>query len=209
MLTNDYRPRRFLEIVGQRVPVSILKSSVKNPEHAIRSMIFDGAFGTGKTSLSRIFAKALNCKGRAKSDHEPCGSCVVCLEENTFTAYYQEYDCAMVGNVESVRELREDLFSASAIADWRVVVLDEFHLASKSAQSALLKVLESLPSNVFCLFCTTDGDKILSTIKSRSIDLKFEMVSVEDIQENLFRIVRSETIEVTDDVVKAISVASR
>lgn len=203
MLTNRYRPRTFDEIVGQDINVELLKCFAKKPLENPRVLIFQGAFGTGKTTCARVFARALNCtQGRWG---EACGDCEVCDADLTFAPYYQELDGSVAGSKEAVQELKDDLFVEVPGVLYRVLVLDEFHLASRPAQAALLKALEDLPSNLVMVFCTTDVDKIIPTIRSRAVDLSFQRVPVEDVVLNLTRVAQIEEIEVTDALLELIA----
>jgi DNA polymerase III subunit gamma/tau len=197
MLTQDYRPTRFEDVRGQRTPVAVMRGVAKNPESKPRTFLFHGEYGTGKTSLARIFARALNCENM---EDEPCGRCAACQAPLDYSPFYHEYDCGAVGSVEDIRILRDDLVLDSSLAKYRVVVFDEFHLASKQAQSALLKVLEELKGNTFVVFCTTDLERILDTVQSRSVELFFDVVEAEDVQVVLEQIAQAEGMVLTDRI---------
>jgi len=208
LYTTQYRPVRFSEVVGQDVNIEILRSIVKDPENSPRSIILQGEFGCGKTTCARILAKALNCKN-LKAGYEPCGICNVCISRIDYNPYYQEYDSSDVGSVDAIRGLKEEFLTGSAIATWKVVVFDEWHLASRQAQSALLKLLEDLPPKIFVLFCTTDVEKVINTIRSRSIELIYGKVRPDVIRENLRRIIKSESLEIEDKILDKIALYSR
>ena len=192
MLTTEYRPRTFQEIVGQPVNVELLQSIAKSPESSPRVLVFRGDFGTGKTTSARVFARALNCED---SPGEPCGACDICQAEGSFLPFYQEFDSSDVGSKEAIEGLKDDFFAQAAGVDWRVIVLDEFHLSSRQAQSALLKVLEDLPPHLFVILCTTDPDRILPTLRSRAVDLVFRKVPHVEAVKNLTRVAEAEKIE--------------
>lgn len=205
MITNKFRPQRFEDIAGQSLNKRILKSIVRNPEQSPKAIILQGPYGSGKTTSVRVFARALNCEIRGV---EPCLKCDTCKESILNTPYYQEYDSAMVGNVDSIRELR-DTFYYTMQGGWKVIVFDEVHLCSRQAQSALLKVIEESPQGVFFLFATTDIDKILNTIRSRSLELRFQLVSREDVKDNLRKIIGVKSIDVNEDILETIAIRSR
>lgn len=205
MLTTKYRPRTFREIVGQDVNVELLRSVVKNPEGSPKVFIFQGDFGTGKTTSARVLARALNCL----EDTEPCGSCENCAQDPSFSSFCQEFDASDVGTKESIETLREDFFSPVSGVDWRVIILDEFHLASRQAQSALLKTLEDLPPRLFTILCTTNVDKIISTLRSRSVELVFQKAPHAEVKKNLDRISKLEGIEIRPALLDLICHRSR
>jgi DNA polymerase III gamma/tau subunit len=124
MLTQKFRPNTFDEVCGQEFNIEILKSVISKPSTSPRVFVFDGSFGTGKTSLCRIFAKGLNCKNLSTAIR-PCGVCESCLDSLTLSPFYQEFDSSDVGNKETILRLKDDFFAASNACDWRVVVFDE------------------------------------------------------------------------------------
>lgn len=121
MITEEYRPQRFEDIVGQDLVKKVMKSVVKNPEDAPRSIILQGPYGSGKSSCARVFARVLNCKGKGD---DACLDCRVCNEDIQSSVFYREYDVAMIGNVEDMRELR-GTFHYSISEGWKVIVFDE------------------------------------------------------------------------------------
>ena len=192
MISQDFRPRVFSEVAGHELVVKTLECIVKNPQQAPRSIILQGEFGTGKTTCSRILARALNCKN-PKSNGDACGQCSICTGDIDASMFYEEYDSAMVGNVDSIKELRQSFFFNNELG-WKVVVFDEAHLMSKTAQSALLKVLEEVTDNIFFVFATTDIEKVLPTIRSRSLELRFSLVDEEAIVDNLYSILYKKSL---------------
>lgn len=204
MITVDYRPKTFSDMAGQSLAKMALKSIVENPEKAPKTLIFHGAFGTGKTTSARVFAHALNCSGSKK----PCMKCESCLTPIEESPYYREYDSSVIGRVEKIRELR-DTFYVNLAKGWQVIVFDEVHLVSAAAQGTLLKVLEEAPKGTFFVLCTTDPEKLLNTIRSRAFEIKFESVPVEDITDNLRVIVEKEGLEVEDDLLTLIAHKSK
>lgn len=182
MLSQELRPISFDEVAGQKENIKILKAIIKKPENSPKSLIFQGQFGTGKTTCSRIMARELNnIKDR---DYDILNS-----------PYYYEFDSTVVGNVEEIRKLR-DTFSISYGDGWRVIVFDEVHACSQASQTALLKILEEVKGRNFFILATTHAHKLLPTIRSRSLELEFECVSEEDIIVNLARVEKEKNISI-------------
>lgn len=154
------------------------------------------------TTNARIFARALNCKN--PKGGEPCGECSICKENIESTMFYDEYDSAIIGNVDTLRNLRDN-FTYSADTGYKIICLDEAHLISNVAQSALLKVLEETRGRIFFIICTTHIDKIIPTIRSRSLELRINLVPEINIIENLKQITEQENIQISDDILKLIA----
>ncbi|HDY87326.1 MAG TPA: AAA family ATPase, partial [bacterium] len=204
MLATKYRPKRFGEVVGQDNVVSVLKSITKSPIVSPRSIILYGPWGSGKSSLARIFVRALNCQ--FKREKEPCLVCEVCAGELSFSSFYQELDATQVGNVEFIRSYRNDLQLVSVPKNFnRVIIFDESQSASVQAQSALLKILEDVPERTFFVFATTAVEKMLPTIRSRSVELNLQLVSSDKIFERLGSICTSEGISIPEGVLYRIA----
>ena len=195
MLTQKFRPNKFIDVVGQDLAKELLQAIVKKPENSPKSIILQGDYGLGKTTCSRIFAKALNCRNKTKTG-DVCGTCDVCLCDIDKTMYYDEYDSALIGNVENIKELQETFYFDKSLG-FKVILFDEFHLASTQAQSTLLKMIEESTDNIFYLFCTTNSDKILPTIQSRSLKIKFNLIPPEQLRLNLERISKEENINIS------------
>ena len=124
MLSQTARPQTFKEVAGQKLAKELLISIIRNPNKSPRSLLLTGEYGTGKTTTARIFARALNCPN--KKDYEPCNrpDCPICSQDINNSSFYQEYDSTIIGNVESIRELR-DTFYYNVKGQYKVVVLDE------------------------------------------------------------------------------------
>lgn len=173
MLTAEYRPKSFAEVVGQELPKRLLSSMAKNPAISPRSVVLSGGRGLGKTTTARIFGRAANCE---RHDGDCCNQCAMCKSIKAGNPLYVELDSAIVGNVDTMRGLR-DVFGSSVSNGWRVVVLDEVHLVSKAAQGALLTMLEEAPPGVFFVLATTNKEMLLPTIISRSLELTYEVLT--------------------------------
>lgn len=202
MITQDFRPQTFKDVAGQQLVKDLLKSIVLNPDTAPKSIILQGEYGTGKTTCARIFAKALNCKNKTK-DGDACGQCEFCKNNIENTLFYDEFDSAMTGNVSDIKDLRQTFYFDKTLG-YKVIVLDEAQLMTSQAQSALLKVLEESNSGIFFIMCTTHIDKILPTIRSRSLKLRFDLVNNNDIKSNLLSIINSKNIVVPDEILSII-----
>ena len=187
MLSQNARPQCFKEVAGQKLAKELLISIVRKPNESPRSLLLTGEFGTGKTTTARIFAKALNCPN--KKDYEPCNrpDCPICSQDINNSSFYQEYDSTIIGNVETIRELR-DTFYYNIKGQYKVIVLDECHSASKPAQTSLLKVIEEAPQGIFFLFPTTHAHQLLPTIVSRCLEIPYYLVPSDAIIPNLFQV---------------------
>ena len=202
MISQEVRPQQFKNVAGQELVKSLLQSVVKNPDTAPKSLILQGEYGTGKTTCARIFAKALNCKNRTPNG-DACGECKFCRSNIENTIFYEEFDSAMIGNVSDIKELKETFYFDKNLG-YKVIVLDEAQLMTPQAQSALLKVLEESTSAIFFVLCTTHIDKILPTIRSRSLKLRFDLINKDDIRNNLQNIISKKQIEVSNDILDII-----
>lgn len=201
ILTQLARPRTLSEVAGQPLAVNILKAMVQRPEDAPRVIVLHGTYGIGKTSLARAFARALNCNLEVKGD--ACGICDFCRSNIEETPYYEEYDSSIVGSVEDIKKLRE-YFDYGSDNGYRVITIDEAHLLSRQAQSALLKVFEEVSSRVFFVLCTTEKDKLLQPILSRSMEIQLNPISDKDMKENLVEVANRNNIEVSDETLDLI-----
>lgn len=193
MLSQGLRPFTWADMAGQQENIRILKAIVKDPENSPKCLIFSGAYGSGKTTSARILVRELN---NIKDNID--------LESSSF---YYEFDSTVVGNVEEIRRMR-DMFSFSYGDYWRVVVFDEAHSVSTAAQNALLKMLEEVTGKTIYVFCTTEPNKILPTIRSRSLELQFNPVQVKDIISNLDKVSMDMGITISDDVKRIIAYRS-
>ena len=187
MLSQTARPQTFKEVAGQKLAKELLISIIRNPNKSPRSLLLTGEYGTGKTTTARIFARALNCPN--KKDYEPCNrpDCPICSQDINNSSFYQEYDSTIIGNVDSIRELR-DTFYYNVKGQYKVVVLDECHSASKAAQTSLLKVIEEAPQGIFFLFPTTHAHQLLPTIVSRCLEIPYYLVPSDNIIPNLLQL---------------------
>ncbi len=195
-LYRRYRPQRFSEVKGQEPVVRSLRNAAAE-DRVSHAYLFSGPRGTGKTSTARILAKVLNCTNPAEG--EPCGVCESCVAiEAGNSMDVHELDAASNNGVEAVR----DLISRAAIGTpgrTKVYILDEVHMLSTAASNALLKTLEEPPGHVVFILATTDPQKVLPTIKSRTQHLQFNLLGADELAEHLSWVVGDAGLEVTDD----------
>ena len=203
MITQKFRPITFSQVAGNDTVIRVLKSVIKNPDKAPKVIILHGEYGTGKTTCARILARALNCKHKTK-DGDACGECEFCKSHIDDSIFYEEYDSSTVGNVESIKALKDVLYFDKSLG-YKVIVLDEGHLMSQTAQSALLKVLETDLSGIFIVICTTHIERLLNTIRSRSLKLEFNLVKENDIILNLQKIASELSLVIPDNILKQIA----
>lgn len=168
MITQDYRPQRFSEVLSQDLPKKVLAAIAKAPEGKPQSLTLSGPFGCGKTTLARIFARALNYPD-SKGDVSP--DCPFSGKDLEKTGVYTEYDSTVVGKVDNIRNIR-DTFQFSTNGMKKVILFDEAQVISKEAQSSLLKTTEEAPKDVFFIFATTDPDDLLPPLRSRTLELE-------------------------------------
>lgn len=196
-LYRTWRPRTFEDVVGQDHITTTLKNEVKNGRVA-HSYLFTGARGTGKTTCSKILAKAVNCLN--PMDGDPCGECVICVGiENGSVTDTVEIDAASNNGVDDIRELREEALFAPASARYRVYIVDEAHMLSKGAFNALLKIMEEPPEHVLFILATTEVHKVPATILSRCQRFDFVRVSPADIAGRLRHIAEHEDFSLEED----------
>lgn len=188
MLSIEKRPKTWDEVVGQDSAVKLLKSVIKNAKDAPRCIILQGPFGTGKTTLGRIFASALNS-----------GLFTGPVDASPF---YSEFDSSAVGNVATIRELRDSFHWSGE--GYRVFLFDEMQLSSRQAQSALLKVIEEVEDNCFFLFATTDPQDLLPTIISRSLVVPLKLISDEALMKRLNVVIGELGVQVSEDTKRLI-----
>jgi DNA polymerase-3 subunit gamma/tau len=178
-LYRRYRPTRFSEVRGQEHLVSALRNAVTE-DRLGHAYLFSGPRGTGKTSTARILAKVLNCQNPAGG--EPCCVCDSCLSIDAGTSFdVHELDAASNNGVDAIR----DLISSASLATpgrYKVYILDEVHMLSTAASNALLKTLEEPPSHVIFVLATTDPQKVLPTIRSRTQHFEVHLLSAADLE---------------------------
>lgn len=194
-----YRPLRFDDVLGQEGTVKVLRARLAQGTAHDVSYIFAGGHGCGKTTLSRILARALLCQNLGE-DSEPCNTCDNCtgiLDETS--AAFVEQDAASRGTVDHVRGMLNDLVFVLPNADKRVYLFDEAHRMSRDAQDVLLKPIED--KKLVCLFCTTEPDKIRGPIRSRCEEYTIRKITRESIYERMAGVLQKEGVEYVEDAV--------
>ncbi len=198
-LYTKYRPQTFDQVVGQNVAKEILVNSIEKNKinHAY---LFYGIRGTGKTTLARIFAKAINCE--SKENQNPCNQCSVCTSINNGSAFdVIEIDAASNNGVDEIRTIKENTTFLTTTANYKVYIIDEVHMLSKAAFNALLKTLEEPPRNTIFILATTELHKIPQTVLSRTVVINLEVMSNNDIKEGLEVILKGEGVEYDSDAI--------
>lgn len=181
---RKYRPSTFKSVVGQHALVNTLKNAVVSDRLA-HSYLFCGQRGVGKTTMARIFAKAINCEHRTP-DGEPCNECESCKAFNEQRSMnIIELDAASNNSVDDIRQLTDQVLIPPSMGRYRVFIVDEVHMLSAAAFNAFLKTLEEPPSYVIFILATTERQKILPTILSRCQKYDFQRITPADIAEHL------------------------
>ena len=195
VLARDYRPRTFEEVIGQSSVIKTLENSIKIGRIA-QAYLFSGIRGTGKTTVARILAKALNCAEGPTP--QPCNRCEFCTAINGDRAIdVLEIDGASNRGIDEIRALRESLKYKAIYTRYKVVIIDEVHQITKEGFNALLKTLEEPPPNTVFIFATTEFNKVPATIVSRCQHFEFRKISHKDIINHLVEIARREAITIT------------
>ena len=202
-LYRKWRPQRFDEVVGQEHISRTLLNAIRH-DRLSHAYLFCGPRGTGKTTSARLLAKALNCSDRQNG--EPCNQCQNCQE---ITAGHSldvvEIDAASNRGIDSARELREQVRFASTSGQYRVFIIDEFHMLTKEAFNALLKTLEEPPDNVIFVLATTEPHEVLATIVSRCQRFDFQRIATRALAGHLQKIALAEEIGVSQAAIDAMS----
>jgi DNA polymerase III subunit gamma/tau len=210
-LAIKYRPVTFGDVVGQRPATALLYLTAKKDDAVPGGMLFYGQWGSGKTTLARIMAKALNCEVRGgKASQWPCGSCPSCkaIDSETSPAV-EEIDAASNGSVEQVRAIRQRAYSyGTAGGRYKVFILDEAHGLSAGAFEALLMLLEDPPPGVVFILVTTKPEAIPRTVRSRLSPFRFTPLPVAAVTGRLEHICRAEGFEAEPALLTAIAEAS-
>ncbi|MCI0382735.1 MAG: DNA polymerase III subunit gamma/tau [Chlamydiae bacterium] len=199
IIPRKYRPQSFKEIICQEAIVTTLKHALKS-NHLGQAYLFSGSRGTGKTTLARLLAKALNCH-QLDEDFEPCNSCTSCREITSGCSLdVIEIDGASNRGIDDIRKINETTHYATSSSKFKIYIIDEVHMLTKEAFNALLKTLEEPPLNVKFFFATTEPHKVLPTILSRCQRFDLKRIDPSKIVEKLKRISQELKIIVDEDV---------
>ncbi len=202
-LYREWRPASFDDVVGQELIVSALQESILNNDLA-HAYLFCGTRGTGKTSLAKIFSRAVNCPNIDERAN-PCNNCECCksIIDNTVLDVV-EMDAASNNSVEDIRRIIEELSYRPVIAKYKVYIIDEAHMLSMAAFNALLKTLEEPPKHVIFILATTDPQRLPATIHSRCQRYDFRRISDDAMSTHLRHISNKIGLKITDEAIKAI-----
>lgn len=202
-LYRTYRPRTFSEVVGQQQVTETLKNEIARGRVG-HAYLFTGSRGTGKTTCSKILAKAVNCPNQ--KDGEPCGVCDICRGiDDGSVLDVTEIDAASNNGVDNIRQLREEANFTPAQTKYRVYIIDETHMLSTGAFNALLKIMEEPPEHVIFILATTEVHKIPATILSRCQRFDFRRIRPEVIQARLQEVCAREGIALEEDAARRIA----
>ena len=202
-LYRKYRSQTFSQLVGQEVVAKTLKHAVEQ-EKISHAYLFSGPRGTGKTSVAKIFAKAMNCPNQVAG--EPCNNCYICqaVTDGSLEDVI-EMDAASNNGVDEIRDIRDKSTYAPSVAHYKVYIIDEVHMLSTGAFNALLKTLEEPTSNVVFILATTELHKIPATILSRVQRFEFKSIKTQDIRDHIFQILDKEGIDYENEAVEIIA----
>ena len=206
VLARKWRPKKFSDLVGQNNTVKILQNIISSGRlhHAY---LLTGTRGVGKTTIARIIAKALNCLNPASN--EPCGQCENCqqIDIGRFVDVI-EIDAASNTGVDNIREVLENAQYAPSSGKYKIYIIDEVHMLSKSAFNAMLKTLEEPPAHVVFILATTDPHKVPITILSRCLQLKLRNLAAPEIEDYLAQVLTSEQVEFESTALEVIATAA-
>ena len=201
-LYRKYRPQNFNDVVGQDHIVKTLVNQIKFDKIS-HAYLFTGSRGTGKTSIAKIFARAINCN--SLNNGSPCGKCENCKALEGASIDVLEIDAASNNGVDEIRDLREKVKYPPVVGKYKVYIIDEVHMLSISAFNALLKTLEEPPAQTVFVLATTEVHKLPATILSRCLRFDFKLVSLEDLTGHLKKILTAENVKFDESAVNVIA----
>ena len=205
-LYRKFRPTSFEQVKGQDHIVQTLKNQI-NANRIGHAYLFCGTRGTGKTSVAKIFARAVNCEHPI--DGSPCNECETCRAINSGSAMnVVEIDAASNNGVDNIRQIRDEIQYTPANGKYTVYIIDEVHMLSIGAFNALLKTLEEPPSYVMFILATTEPHKIPITILSRCQRYDFKRITIDTIAARLTELMEKEGIEVEDKAIRYVAKAA-
>jgi len=205
VLARKYRPANFEEVVGQEHIVQAISNGISQ-ERIHQSYIFSGTRGVGKTTLARILAKCLNCLSFKNPTSKPCDECTNCNEiKSGRNLDFLEIDAASKTGIDDMRDLLETVPQSPSSGRYKVYLIDEVHMLSKSSFNALLKTLEEPPSHVVFIFATTNPEKIPKTVQSRCLQLNLKTVGGLTLTNHLQKIIELEDISYDQESIELIA----
>ena len=202
VLYRTYRPSKFSEVVGQEYIVKTLLNAIRNNKIA-HAYLFAGPRGTGKTSVAKLFAKAINCENFKDEACDECPNCKAYLQGNHPDII--ELDAASNNGVDDVREIIEQVPYAPLLGKYKVYIIDEVHMLSAQAFNALLKTIEEPPAHVIFIFATTDPQKVIPTVLSRCQRYNFSKINLYEIKKRTMEILDKEKIAYEEKAVEEIA----
>lgn len=202
-LYRKYRPKTFKDVVGQEYIVQILKNSIKNNAVA-NAYVFAGTKGTGKTSIAKIYANAINCLNNV--DGDICGNCEICKDfASNQVIDVLELDAASNSGKDEVKKIADAIYTLPTKLGKKVYIIDEAHMLTVQAWNALLKIIEEPPKHVVFIFATTEIHKVPATILSRCQCLRFNKILASDITKLLIKVADKENFKYDIEALKAIA----
>ncbi len=203
VLYRKYRPQKFSEVIGQDHVVTTIVNAISTNKIA-HAYLFCGSRGSGKTTVARLLAKAVNCED--KSNAEPCNKCSSCLDIiNNRAMDIIEVDAASHRGIDEIRELREGIRFSPTKLKYKVFILDEAHQLTSGAANALLKMLEEAPSHVIFILATTESQKMINTIISRCQRFDFRKIPMQSIVQKLEQVAKKEKADIDKDVLSIVA----
>ena len=202
VLYRTYRPSKFSEVVGQDYIIKTLLNSIKNNKIA-HAYLFAGPRGTGKTSVAKLFAKAINCSNFNDEACDECDNCKAYLDNNHPDII--ELDAASNNGVDEIREIIDQVPYAPLLGKYKVYIIDEVHMMSTSAFNALLKTLEEPPAHVIFILATTDPQKVIPTVLSRCQRYNFSKITTFEIKRRTIDVLTQEQIKYEEKAVEEIA----
>ena len=204
VLARKYRPQIFKDLIGQETLVQTLTNAI-NKNRIAHAYLLTGVRGIGKTTTARLIAMSLNCESRIVNSCEPCGVCNSCnsvREDNNLDVI--EMDAASKTGVDDIREIIDNVKYKPISCKYKIFIIDEVHMLSKSAFNALLKTLEEPPAHVKFIFATTEVKKIPITIISRCQRFDLHRINKDNLMDHLLSIAKKENIEIDKDAIALI-----